>query len=208
MIFFSFPIRRLRPLATAEVASWRSRRGRAAASGILAAAITLAACVIPGAAQAQDAPKVLGTYKAWTAYQSQENGETLCFIVSDPTEKRLSRVGRNRGDVHFLLSHWPGKDIYGQPSVIIGYPFARNSSPSVRIGSDQFELVLDPENQEIYEERAWAPDEQTEKRLIEAMRRGTTMVVTGRSASGTVSTDTYSLLGFTAAMERIGKQCK
>ncbi len=195
----SLTIRLFRPL---------DPRGIPAAALVLGVLCALATLVPPTPARAQDAPKVLGTYKAWTAYQSQENGETLCFIVSDPTEKRLSRTGRNRGDVHFLLSHWPSKEIFGQPSVIIGYPFARNSEPSVRIGSDQFEMVLDPENKDIYEERAWAPDADTEERLISAMRRGTTMVVTGRSSSGTISTDTYSLLGFTAALKRIDEQCR
>ncbi len=180
-------------------------RPRFSVHGIMIGAVLLAAFALASPAHAQNAPKVLGTYNAWTAYSSDESGSEVCFIVSDPKEKKLSRVGRKRGDVHFLVSNWPAQKIRNQPSVIIGYPFAPRSKPSVQIGSDKFELVLDPDN-EAHEERAWVKDSM-ESKMIEAMRRGANMIVTGRSASGTISTDTYSLLGFTAALQRINKEC-
>ncbi len=159
----------------------------------------------PGPATANE-PKVLGRYKAWTAFTMDQGGGKVCFIVSDPQEKRLSRRGRKRGDVFFLITHWPAEKIYGQPSVVIGYPFG-NSTPQVRVGSDKFDMVLDPESEDN-EERAWIGDELAERRLVDAMKRGNSMTVTGRSQSGTASTDRYSLIGFTAALERIDEECK
>ncbi len=159
-----------------------------------------------GTAYADD-PKVLGRYQAWTAFTMNQGSDKVCFIVSDPKEKRLSRRGRNRGDVFFLVTHWPGESIYAQPSVVIGYPFGRNATPTVQVGSDKYNMVLDTETEEN-EERAWISDPAAERRLIDALKRGSEMTVTGRSASGTVSTDQYSLLGFTAALERIDQECR
>ena len=39
------------------------------------------------------------------------------------------------------------------------------------------------------------------------MRKGRTMVVTGTSTRGTLTTDTYSLSGFTKASRAIAKAC-
>ncbi len=154
-----------------------------------------------------DEPKVLGRYDAWTAFTLSQGAAKTCFIVSDPKEKRLSNRGRNRGDVFFLVTHWPSENIYAQPSVVIGYPFGPSSTPNVEVGSDKFDMVLDTENEEN-EERAWIADTAAERRLIESMKRGANMTITGRSARGTVSTDQYSLVGFTAALERIDEECK
>ena len=43
---------------------------------------------------------------------------------------------------------------------------------------------------------------------IEAMKKGTTMVVNGVSSKGTKTKDTYSLRGFTASHKAISKTCK
>ena len=45
-------------------------------------------------------------------------------------------------------------------------------------------------------------------KLLAAMKRGNTMIVTGTSSRGTLTTDRYSLSGITAAIEAIGKACK
>ena len=55
---------------------------------------------------------------------------------------------------------------------------------------------------------AWAEDEEKDDLLIQAMKRGTTMVVKGISSRGTKTKDTYSLKGFTASYEAINKVCK
>ena len=44
--------------------------------------------------------------------------------------------------------------------------------------------------------------------MVEAMRRGATMIVEGISSRGTHTKDTYSLTGFTAAHNAINEACK
>ncbi len=56
-------------------------------------------------------------------------------------------------------------------------------------------------------EAAWLYKEH-EGGFVDAMKRGTEMVVRGISSRGTRTTDTYSLSGVTAAMNEIDKACK
>jgi hypothetical protein len=54
---------------------------------------------------------------------------------------------------------------------------------------------------------AWIENPSQEGELIEAMRKGNRMVVRGQSRRGTITTDTYSLSGITAALNAIQKEC-
>ena len=56
-------------------------------------------------------------------------------------------------------------------------------------------------------DRAWAKDADDRQALVDAMRKGTSLVVQGTSARGTETTDTYSLMGFSKAYEAIGAAC-
>jgi invasion protein IalB len=55
---------------------------------------------------------------------------------------------------------------------------------------------------------AWAPDTATDKKLVEAMKRGDRMTVEGESFRGTKTKDTYSLRGFSGAYKAISAKCK
>lgn len=56
-------------------------------------------------------------------------------------------------------------------------------------------------------ESAWTVDKDTDKRLVQAMIKGSTMTVQGTSARGTTTKDTYSLSGFTRAYQAINQAC-
>jgi len=46
------------------------------------------------------------------------------------------------------------------------------------------------------------------KKMVQAMKRGAKATLTGRSSRGTKTEDTFSLKGFTAAVEDASKRCK
>jgi hypothetical protein len=47
----------------------------------------------------------------------------------------------------------------------------------------------------------------TESALVTALKNGANLTVTGTSKRGTVTTDTYSLIGITAALGRMAMEC-
>jgi invasion protein IalB len=50
-------------------------------------------------------------------------------------------------------------------------------------------------------------DKDADKKLVQAMVKGSTMVVQGTSARGNNTKDTYSLSGFTRAYQAIRQAC-
>ena len=63
-----------------------------------------------------------------------------------------------------------------------------------------FELFTD-------DEWAWSVGASDDAAILTAMKKGATAVLTALSTKGTQTQDTFSLRGFTAAMEKAAKQC-
>lgn len=154
--------------------------------------------VATGQATAQQ-PKQIGTYNAWSAFTYQENGGIVCYMVSEPTKDEGDYT--RRGKIYTLVTHRPSKKSLGVVSVIAGYQYKEGSEITVNIGGTTYKLFT-------VDDHAWAATAQEDKQLVDAMKKGSTMVIKGASSRGTETTDTYSLSGFTKAYEEIGKACK
>ncbi|MEP0321713.1 invasion associated locus B family protein [Bauldia litoralis] len=143
----------------------------------------------------------IGTFRQWGAYTSTENGGKMCFVASQPTEKKYSKDISGRDPAFFMVTTIPNKNIRNEASTIIGYPFADNSKVKVEIvGGGTFTMFTDKDS-------AWIENPAQEADLITAMRKGSRMIVEGTSRRGTITTDTYSLSGVTAALEAMAKEC-
>ncbi|MEM6375482.1 MAG: invasion associated locus B family protein, partial [Pseudomonadota bacterium] len=55
---------------------------------------------------------------------------------------------------------------------------------------------------------AWPASTSDDAKIVAAMKRGTDAVLTARSSRGTVTKDTFSLLGFTAALDEADSRCQ
>lgn len=165
-----------------------------------AAAVALAAG-LAGAAAAQESSNVVATQTDWSVFV--EDSPRECWAVSAPKETVNTRDGRRvevrRGDIRLFVAYRPG-GARGEVAFTGGYPFAPRSTVTVQIGNERFELFTDGE-------WAWATSPEDDARLLAAMRRGTEAVVTGRSARGTQTRDTFSLRGFTAASAEAERRC-
>ncbi len=71
---------------------------------------------------------------------------------------------------------------------------------NVKIDDAEFEFITDGE-------WAWPSTQGQEPKVIEAMKRGNEAVLTARSERGTQTKDTFSLLGFTAAIDDAKQRC-
>ncbi len=162
----------------------------------LLVAISLTA-LLGAAAQAQGIKRI-GDYGDWSAFQFSEDGNPACYMSSEPT--KATGDYKKRGDVFAIVTHRPAEKRIGEVSVIAGYAYKKDSTVDVAIGTQNFELFTQ-------EDGAWALDAASDKKLVQAMRKGSRMVVKGTSARGTLTTDTYSLKGFTKAYLSIAKAC-
>ena len=173
--------------------SWISRTS-------LAAALAIAAT---GAfAQAQSTNRV-GVNTDWSVFV--ESNPKECWSVSSPKETVNSRGGRvvaaKRGDILLFVFNRPGSGVMGQVTFTGGYPFASDSTVNMNISGTEFELFTDGE-------WAWPETPADDAKIIMAMKRGSSAIMTARSGRGTQTKDTFSLLGFTASVEESEKRCK
>jgi hypothetical protein len=164
------------------------------ASAIIAAAVVLAA----SPAYAQTA-KLLDTFRDWQVFVHEANDETVCFAASAPQEKQPPGV--NRGSVFLYLTTWKKDDVRNEVSIKVGYTFKPESVPVVTVGSETFELYAK-------DDKAFMRDPAEERKLIEAMMKGSSLTMTGLSSRGTKTEDTYSLYGLTAAIGHVEKACQ
>lgn len=145
------------------------------------------------------APKTIGTFKSWEASAYAEGGDRRCYIVSRPYDIEPKRV--RRGDTYIMVSYRPNAVRKNDISLVIGYPYAKDSSARIEIGADTFSLPTG-------DEFAWTDGARTTVRMIDAMKREREMVVRGMSQRGTETMDKYSLMGFTAAYQAMTNACQ
>ncbi|MCB9947060.1 MAG: hypothetical protein H6842_04435 [Rhodospirillaceae bacterium] len=166
-------------------------------AGVVLGALAILAA--PGQARAQEDLEYLGTHRDWHAFTYMENGNRVCYIASRPTRDEGNYT--RRGDIFMLVTHRPAENTRDVVSIITGYTFQPDSEAEVTVGTQQFRLFTSNDT-------AWAYDADDDRRIVQAMIQGSTMVVRGTSNRGTRTTDTYSLLGFTAAHNQIDELCR
>ena len=133
-----------------------------------------------------------------------ESDPTECWSVSAPRETVNTRGGRvvsvRRSDILLFVFFRPNAEVKGQVTFTGGYPFAPGSTVNLNVDGTEFELITEGE-------WAWPATEGEDLKVVAAMKRGTEAVLTARSERGTQTKDTFSLLGFTAAIEDAEKRC-
>ncbi len=155
-----------------------------------------------GAATAQESNNRVAAHTDWSVFEASE--PTQCWSVSAPKEQVNTRDGRvvavRRDAALLFVSYIPGSNVSGQVSFTGGYPFREGSTVTLDIGGTQFEMFTDGE-------MAWSASDQDDSKIVTAMKRGAEAVVVGFSTRGTKTEDTFSLFGFTAAVEDAEKRC-
>ncbi|WP_108662363.1 invasion associated locus B family protein [Acuticoccus kandeliae] len=154
--------------------------------------------VLPFSAAAQSAPTLIQQFGDWEAYRFESNGQTSCYILSKP--KTLNPSNRNHGDVFFFLTSRPAENVTNEVSILVGYPFAPDSTVIVDIDGQEFSLFTKDDG-------AWVESTAEEQQLVAAMRAGRAMSVRGKSARGTDTSYSFSLSGVTAGSNRISNGC-
>lgn len=173
---------------------------RTIASGVVAALLS----AVTGPALAQEVSDNRVAVKTdWNVFV--EDNPTECWSVSIPKETVNTRDGRpvavNRGDILMFVAYRPAESVTGEISFKGGYDFREGSTVTVEIGESTFEFFTEGGN-------AWPASAEDDAKVITAMKRGAQAIVTGVSQrSGTTTKDTFSLLGFTAALEEAERRC-
>lgn len=137
----------------------------------------------------------------WSVFVEESPKE--CWAVSAPKETVNTRDGKavavRRGDILLFVTYRPGA-AQGEVSFSGGYPFAGGSTVDLDIGGTKFDLFSDGE-------WAWSGSKEDDAKIVAALKSGASAVLTARSARGTQTKDTFSLLGISAALDEAAKRC-
>lgn len=160
----------------------------------LALVSTLMAAGTFTTAQAQE---FVSTHGDWSVFTINSGASKTCYIASAPV-KKAGNYSR-RDDPYALITHRDANT--DEVSVSSGYPYKDDSKVTVEVDGTKFEFFTKGE-------LAWAYDAEQDKKLVNAMKKGSRMMVRGTSQIGTYSIDTYSLKGATAAYNKMKGLCR
>jgi Invasion associated locus B (IalB) protein len=168
----------------------------------VAVALTLLAA---GTAFAQSKDRV-AAHTNWSVFVEAEPKE--CYIAAPPQSSVAKRDGKpvevNRDEIRLFVAFRPGEKVSNEVSFTGGYPFKDGSTVKLTVGSDSFTL-----NPGSGDSNAWAwTDPSDDSRVVAALRKGANATISGTSSRGTTTEDTFSLTGFTAAVEDAETRCR
>ena len=142
--------------------------------------------------------KELAKFKDWAAFAEGEGKNLACMAVSKP--KKSEGDYSKRGDVFAIITHLPGQKKWNEFSVVAGYNYKTNSNPEILIDQKKFQLFTSGS-------RAWSFSPSDDEKIINFLKKSMKMKVVGTSSRGTITTDTFSLLGFSKAYKKISEAC-
>ena len=129
---------------------------------------------------------------------SFEKADEYCYIGSLAIETDLPS-DKKRGDFYVLVY----KNI-GSPDTVVqieaGYSYNVSSDIIISIDKGEYKFYTT----EDLPTAAWTEED---SKVIFAMKKGLELKVTGEFSRGTVTNDTYTLNGFTAAYNKLTDDC-
>jgi hypothetical protein len=168
-----------------------ARPAAAAAAGGAAAA---AAAARPAAAK----PALVGTFGDWGVYSANAGKAKTCYALGQPKDRLPASLKRDPGYV--FISSRPGEGVRNEISIVMGFD-VKPTDLRAEIGNQSFEMVAKGSN-------LWVKNAAEEGQMLEAMKKGSRLVVKASSVRGNASTDSYSLAGIAQAVDRAAKECQ
>ena len=142
--------------------------------------------------------KKIGKYKDWEAMVVNDESGKVCFAQSSPI---LQAPKSNKRDAKLFIAFRPAEKIINEVSVTGGYEFHKNNSVVAQSGKNKFKFDIKEQG------FAWIADTKIEFRMINRMKKGSRIMITGYNQKGSQTIDHYSLLGFTKAYNSTKKAC-
>jgi hypothetical protein len=142
--------------------------------------------------------KKIGKYKDWESMVVSEATGKVCFAQSSPIYQ--SPPSNKNRDAKLFIAFRPAEKIIDEVSVTAGYEFNSNTVLA-QSGKNKFKFDIKEQG------FAWITDNKVEFRMINRMKKGSKIMITGYTQNGSQTIDRYSLLGFTKAYNATKKAC-
>ena len=140
----------------------------------------------------------IGKFKDWETIVIKNDSEFVCFAQSKPVLQSPKSYQR---EARLFVSFRPNENISNEISITAGYKFNNENSIIAKSGKFKYKFDIAQEN------FAWMADNKMEKKMINTMKKGSRIMVSGYNQEGSQTIDHYSLLGFTKAYGAAKKNC-
>ena len=142
--------------------------------------------------------KKIGNFKDWETIVIKNDSKLVCFAQSKPV---LQSPKSYKREARLFVSFRPNEKILNEISITSGYKFNNQNSITAKSGKFKYKFDIAQEN------FAWMADNKQEKKMINTMKKGSRIMVSGYNQKGSQTIDHYSLLGFTKAYAAAKKSC-
>jgi len=142
--------------------------------------------------------KKIGKFKDWETIVIKNDSKLVCFAQSKPV---LQSPKSYKREARLFVSFRPNEKILNEISITSGYKFNNQNSITAKSGKFKYKFDIAQEN------FAWMADNKMEKKMINTMKKGSRIMVSGYNQEGSQTIDHYSLLGFTKAYKAAKKSC-
>jgi len=142
--------------------------------------------------------KKIGKFKDWETIVIKNDSKLVCFAQSKPV---LQSPKSYKREARLFVSFRPNEKILNEISITAGYEFNNHNSITAKSGKFKYKFDIAQEN------FAWMADNKIEKKMINTMKKGSRIMVSGYNQEGSHTIDHYSLLGFTKAYKAAKKSC-
>lgn len=150
-------------------------------------------------ASTAQAAKLVDKAGDWSMFVHEAAQKKICFIASQPSSSTPKDAKREQP--FFYVSAWPKDGVKSEISVLLGYPVKKGSDVTVTISSNSFKLFAQGD-------KAFVADPTEELKLIDAMKRGSSMDVSATAEAGFETSDKFSLSGVTASLKNLDTKCE
>jgi hypothetical protein len=164
-------------------------------------------------------PLLVASFGDWGVYQTQAAKGRVCYTLAQPKDRAPGDLKRD--PAYAFISDRPGEGVRNEISFIMGFDVA---NPPEAAAADPKKPAADPKKNPIAKEamaivgdqsfellakttNLWVKNAAKEGQLIDEMRKGAKLQVMAASMKGHMTTDTYSLAGFSQALDRVQKDC-
>jgi Invasion associated locus B (IalB) protein len=177
-------------------------------------------------------PALVATFGGWNVFTSRTGKGRICYTLAQPKTREPASLQRDPG--YAFISDRPAEGVRNEVSFIMGFEIAAGAEAEAKPEADKTEGKPDPKHPKpkaeakakpkaavapvaVIDEASfdllpkganlWVKNAARESALIGEMKKGSTLVIKAASLKGNASTDTYSLEGFSQAMDRLQKEC-
>ena len=142
--------------------------------------------------------KKIGKFKDWETIVVTDEYAKLCFAQSKPV---LQSPKNNIREARLFISFRPSEKISDEVSITSGYEYNLQNAIQAKSGKNKIKFDISKDN------FAWIASNKIEKKMINVMKKGSRIMITGYNKSGSQTIDHYSLMGFTKAYNSAKKNC-